>query len=207
MDKVLIIGGGGFGRHLKSNLKDFNFGKLLFSGFFDKDLKLKTKLNEKNINKTIIKNSLFANGIGNFAHSWYPTVFSKYLVQKYKFINLIHNTALISNDVKIGTGSTFMENSLVKSNSKIGNFCIINSSAIISHDVNIGHFCHVSLGAKVGGNCVIGNNSFLGINASVIQGIKIGSNSIIGAGAVVTKDVGDNVVVIGNPAFEYRDNN
>ena len=70
-----------------------------------------------------------------------------------------------------------------------------------------GNFCNISLGAKVGGNVKIGNNSFLGMNSTVIQGITIGSNSIIGAGAVVTKNIGDNVVAIGNPVFEYRENN
>ena len=205
MDKLIIIGAGGFGKHLKSNLKSFNEGKLKFEGFFDKNIKLKTKLNEKNINKKF-KNFVFANGIGNFAYEWYPKIFNKYKKMGFKFINLKHHTSIVSNKVKIGYGVTFMENCLVKSSSKIGNFSIINSSAIVSHDVELGDYCNISLGAKIGGNCKIGDNTFLGINSTIIQGIKIGSNSIIGAGAVVTKNVGNNVVVIGNPAFEYRDN-
>ena len=205
MDKLIIVGAGGFGKHLKSNLKNFNLGKLKFEGFLDKNQKLKTKFNEKNIKRNY-KEYLFVNGIGNFAFHWYPKTFIKYKHFGFKFINLKHNSSIISNKVKIGNGSIFMENSLVKSGSKIGNFCIINSSAIVSHDVEIGDYCNVSLGAKIGGNCKIGKNSFLGINSTIIQGLKIGSNSIIGAGAVVTKNVGDNVVVIGNPAFEYRDN-
>ena len=206
MDEVIIIGAGGFGKHLKLNLKNFNEGDLAFKGFFDKNIKTKSKFNEKNI-KQIFKNYVFANGIGNFAFKWYPNVFSNYKKKGFKFINLTHDTSVISKSVKIGYGTTLMENSLIKSNSKIGNFCVINSSSIISHDVSVGDYSHISLGAKVGGNCIIGKNSFLGINSTIIQGIKIGSNSIIGAGAVVTKNVGDNVVVIGNPAFEYRDNN
>lgn len=205
MDKLIIIGAGGFGKHLRLNLKNFNSGNLVFGGFFDKNKKTKSKFNETNINKNF-KKYIFANGIGNFAFNWYPKIFSNYKKIGFKFTQLIHKTSIISEDVKIGYGSTLMENSLIKSNSKIGNFCLINSSSIVSHDVTIGDFSHISLGAKVGGNCKIGKNSFLGINSTIIQGIKIGSNSIIGAGAVVTKNVGDNVVVIGNPAFEYRDN-
>lgn len=205
MDNLIIVGAGGFGKHLKSNIKNFNSNKYNFVGFFDKNIKLKTKFNEKNIKKNS-KKYVFANGIGNFSYSWYPKIFLKYKKLGFEFINLIHKTAIISNKVKIGLGSVFMENSLVKSGSQIGDFCIINSSAIVSHDVDIGDYCNISLGAKIGGNCKIGKNTFLGINSTIIQGIKIGSNSIIGAGAVVTKDVGNNVVVIGNPAFEYRDN-
>lgn len=40
----------------------------------------------------------------------------------------------------------------------------------------------------------------LGANATVLPGITIGRNSMVGAGAVVTKNVPDNVLVVGNPA-------
>jgi maltose O-acetyltransferase len=44
----------------------------------------------------------------------------------------------------------------------------------------------------------------VGIGAVVLPRIKIGSNAIIGAGAVVTKDVPDNAVAVGNPARVVR---
>ena len=37
-----------------------------------------------------------------------------------------------------------------------------------------------------------------GVN--VVKGVTIGRNSVIGCGAVVTKDVPNNSVVVGNPA-------
>jgi len=40
----------------------------------------------------------------------------------------------------------------------------------------------------------------IGANATILPGISIGANAIIGAGSVVTKDVPNGVVVIGNPA-------
>lgn len=40
---------------------------------------------------------------------------------------------------------------------------------------------------------------FVGANVCIIGKIRIGNNVIIGAGAVVTKDVPDNSVVVGNP--------
>ena len=51
-----------------------------------------------------------------------------------------------------------------------------------------------------------GNNTFIGMNATIRQGLVIGSNSVIGAGAVVTKNVKNNVIVVGNPAFELKKN-
>lgn len=51
---------------------------------------------------------------------------------------------------------------------------------------------------------VIGDNVWLGGGAIVLAGVSIGNNSVIGAGAVVTKDVPENVVAVGNPARVIR---
>lgn len=40
----------------------------------------------------------------------------------------------------------------------------------------------------------------LGANCTILPGITIGRNAMVGAGAVVTTDVPDNAVVVGNPA-------
>lgn len=44
----------------------------------------------------------------------------------------------------------------------------------------------------------IGNNVWIGAGAIILPGIKIGENSVIGAGSVVTKNIPDNVVALGN---------
>lgn len=43
-------------------------------------------------------------------------------------------------------------------------------------------------------------NAIVGANVTLLPGVIIGSNSLVGAGSVVTKDVPDGVIVIGNPA-------
>lgn len=45
----------------------------------------------------------------------------------------------------------------------------------------------------------IGNNVLIATNAIVIGNVQIGDNVIVGAGAVITKDVPNNAVVVGNP--------
>lgn len=44
----------------------------------------------------------------------------------------------------------------------------------------------------------------IGANATILPGITIGENAMVGAGAVVTQDVPDNVLVVGNPAHKIR---
>ncbi|HXX54483.1 MAG TPA: hypothetical protein VEI81_00130 [Methanoregula sp.] len=48
----------------------------------------------------------------------------------------------------------------------------------------------------------VGDRSYLGANVFVLPGVAVGSGAIVGARAVVTRDVGDGLVVAGNPAKE-----
>lgn len=47
---------------------------------------------------------------------------------------------------------------------------------------------------------VIGDNVWIGFNSSVYRGVNIGKGAIIGANTVVTKDVPEYAIVIGNPS-------
>lgn len=51
----------------------------------------------------------------------------------------------------------------------------------------------------------IGKNCWLGAGVIVLPGITIGDNSVIGAGSVVTKDIPENVVAVGNPCRVLRE--
>ncbi|MCT3567758.1 sugar O-acetyltransferase [Levilactobacillus brevis] len=50
----------------------------------------------------------------------------------------------------------------------------------------------------------IGKNCWLGAGVIVLPGITIGDNVVIGAGSIVTKDLPDNVVAVGNPCHVLR---
>lgn len=46
----------------------------------------------------------------------------------------------------------------------------------------------------------IGDNVWVGGNVVINPGVHIGNNVVIGSGSVVTKDIPDNCVAVGNPA-------
>ncbi len=46
----------------------------------------------------------------------------------------------------------------------------------------------------------IGNNVWIGGSVTILPGVRIGDNTTIGAGAVVTHDIPDGCVAVGNPA-------
>lgn len=45
----------------------------------------------------------------------------------------------------------------------------------------------------------IGNNVWIGGSVTILPGVTIGNNVTIGAGSVVTKDIPDSTVAVGNP--------
>lgn len=45
----------------------------------------------------------------------------------------------------------------------------------------------------------IGDNVWIGGSVTILPGVTVGNNVTIGAGSVVTKDIPDNVVAVGNP--------
>jgi acetyltransferase-like isoleucine patch superfamily enzyme len=50
----------------------------------------------------------------------------------------------------------------------------------------------------------IGDGSWIGSGAIILDGVRIGRNVVVGAGAVVTKDIPDYCIAVGNPARVIR---
>ena len=87
----------------------------------------------------------------------------------------------------------------------IGDGTKIDNLVHVAHGVKIGKHCLIVSGVVFGGQCEIGDYTFVGMNVSVKQKVKIGRNCVIGAGAVVTKDIPDNQIWVGNPAAYLKD--
>ena len=60
-------------------------------------------------------------------------------------------------------------------------------------------------GYEYGIGITIGDNVWLGGNVVVNPGVKIGNNVVIGSGSVVTKDIPDNMIAVGNPCKVIRE--
>lgn len=86
----------------------------------------------------------------------------------------------------------------------------IGKNAQIAPNVAIytaGHPVHPdsrNSGYEYGIDVTIGDNVWLGGNTVIMPGVHIGSNVVIGAGSVVTKDIPDDVIAVGNPCRVLR---
>jgi len=59
-------------------------------------------------------------------------------------------------------------------------------------------------GMRFKGPTIIGRETWIGMFAQVMAGVKVGKHCVIGAGCIVTKDIPDYCVVVGNPAKIIR---
>lgn len=62
---------------------------------------------------------------------------------------------------------------------------------------------------RINGGCFgkpvhIGSKVWIGGDVKILAGVTIGNNSIIGTGSVVTKDIPENVIAVGNPCRVLR---
>lgn len=135
-------------------------------------------------------------------------------VKIYDFVNLYGCS--IGDNSKIGTFVEVQKNAFIGKNCKISSHTFICEGVTIEDDVFIGHgvmfindrnprATSESGGLQTEADWVVHptrvkRGASIGSGAVIMCDVTIGENALIGAGAVVTKDVPDKAVVVGNPA-------
>ena len=117
---------------------------------------------------------------------------------------------------RIGEGCILGQNVNVGNNVVVGNYCKIQNNVSIYEGVELQNyvFCGPSMvftnirlprsefpqkGRIYYEKTLVKKSASIGANATIICGVTIGEYALIGSGTVVTKDVPDYALVIGNP--------
>lgn len=103
-----------------------------------------------------------------------------------QFATIIHPTAVIEPDVKIGDGTVVMAGTIIQASVQVGQHCIINTGAILDHDVCIGNYSHIAQrvtltdGVQVGQHCLLQAGTTVAPWHSITDGTIIPIGSKIG---------------------------
>jgi acetyltransferase-like isoleucine patch superfamily enzyme len=122
---------------------------------------------------------------------------------------------------KVGAFVEIQRDAVVGSRCKVSSHTFICSGVTIEDEVFIGHgvmFTNDLYPRATNGDAglqterdwilvktLVKEGASIGSNATILGGITIGRGALIGAGAVVTHDVRDFAIVVGNPAREIGD--
>jgi len=133
----------------------------------------------------------------------------------------------IGDGTKVWHFSHIMSNSIIGKNCNIGQNVVISPDVVLGNNVKIQNNVSVYTGVRCEDDVFLGpsmvftniinprsavirrdkyietiveKGASIGANATIICGNKIGKFSLVGAGAVVTKDIPDYALVVGNPA-------
>ena len=211
MENIVIIGGGNQAHYTIDIIE--KEGQYNIVGIIDSICEIGSERfgykilgRQENIVK-IIKQHQIQGGLITIGDNWVRHIVSKQileLVPNFKFVNAIHPSVIIGNNVRIGFGVTAMAGVIFNPKSTIGNFTFFATGAQIEHDCTISDFASISAGSITGGYVKLGKFSALTLGVTVLDRLEIGDNTVVGAGSLVVKPLPPNVLAYGNPARIIR---
>ena len=212
MEKLVIVGAGGFGREVEWLIKRINQVKPTYEmmGFVDD---VKPTGEEVGHNKVICTTDELAEldenvnvviAIGN-------AKVRKRIAEKLKtnsnlnFPNVIDPTVIYDQEeVTIGKGNIICAGTIMTVNIKIGNFNIINLDCTIGHDDDLRDYITIYPSVNVSGNVIVNDCVEIGTGTQIIQGLSVTSDTIIGASAAIVKDVEESGTYVGVPVKKIK---
>lgn len=209
--KVVIIGAGGHAKVVADIV--LRSPSVTLAGFVDDNVPTGTKvlsgrvLGPVEVLEQLVETDMITAaivGVGDNAQRQRLVEQVTYRTPTLTWINAIHSSVVIGDDVTIGDGVALLAGAVVQPGARVGNHTILNTRAALDHDSTLGDFASLGPGAMTGGTSSVGARSFVGMGGVVLHGRRVGDDTVVGAGAVVIEDLPDGVVAHGIPARVVR---
>lgn len=145
---------------------------------------------------------VFVIGIGDPALR--QKAFAKWKMRGAAFINLIHSSATVPAETRVGEANIISCRCFLSCDVMIGNANYLNGEIILGHDATVGDANFFAPGFTALGGVSIGSRNSFGVHSSALAKAKIGNDNIIAPGAFLYKGCGNHCVMSGNPALNVR---
>ena len=205
MKNLIIIGAGGMGRTMYSNaLESVGYGDLFaVKGFIDDNLNALDKFeNYPPVIGTIQDyvpqtGDVFISSIGGSVRR---SCIEKILSRGGEFLNVIHKTARILTNAKLGVGNYVGADTVIGNDAVVGDYNMIQSYTVIGHDARIGSWNRIDTHVTCVGGVVIEDEVNIHSSAVISHEVRVEKGAHVGALSFVIKDVKAGFTVVGNPA-------
>ena len=205
MKNLIIIGAGGMGRTIHDIAKEsLGYGtEFIIKGFIDDNVNaLQGFPNYPPVLETIsdyipMPEDVFTFSIGGDSRR----VCIENMIKKgAEFINLIHQTARIGTNVKIGRGNIIAAFTTLGADCLIGDYNMIQSYTVIGHDAEIGNFNRIDTHVTCVGGIRIKNDTCIHTSAVINHKVTVEDKAKVGACSFVIRKVKAGETVLGVPA-------
>lgn len=205
MKNLIIIGAGGMGRTFYSNaLESVGYGeKFEVKGFIDDDLEaLDGFPNYPPLLGTIKDyqpqpDDVFVSSIGGASRR---SCMEEIIRRGGEFMELIHRTARIYTNAKLGKGNFIGAYTVIGNDAEIGDYNMIQSYTVIGHDAKIGNWNRIDTHVTCVGGIVIEDEVNIHTSAVISHKVRVETGAHVGALSFVIKKVKAGTTVMGSPA-------
>lgn len=117
-----------------------------------------------------------------------------------RFCTAVDPDARLTKRVQVDEGAVIAAGCVLTNNIRVGRHVQLNMTCAVSHDAVFEPFATTAPGVQISGGVVVEEGAYVGTGAAVIEQKRVGRWAIVGAGATVTQDVPPNTTVVGQPA-------
>lgn len=121
-----------------------------------------------------------------------------------QFATLLHPSAVIARTANVEEGVILCPFTMVNPNARAGRFVTIISFSGLGHDAQAGEYSTISSHVDITGGAVLGSQVFVGSGARILPGVSVGDGAVVGAGSVVMRRVKAGATVFTQPARVLR---